>query len=187
MTKFKVLAFDPVTGSALWNSAGIRSPMYVCPSATTFGDVVYAVNGYHGPTVAVRSGGSGDVTATHQLWSVNKGSTVSSPAYHDGHLYWANDQGFAICVNATTGKLVYQERMEPYPKDVYASAIIADGKIYYVSRKHGTYVYAAQPKFQLLAHNVIADDDSVFNASPVVTAKRILLRSDKFLYLIGNK
>jgi outer membrane protein assembly factor BamB len=187
MTKFKVLGFDPVTGEPLWNSAGSKPPMYVCPSATSSEGIIYAVNGYHGPTVAVRSGGRGEVTASHQLWSLKKGSTVSSPVLHGGHLYWVNDQGFAICVDKMTGKLVYQERLEPAPGDVYASALAADGKLYYVSRKNGTYVCAAQPKFQLLAHNVIADDDSVFNASPVVTDKGILLRSDKFLYLIGKR
>jgi outer membrane protein assembly factor BamB len=186
MTKFKLLSFDAATGKPLWNAEGSKPPMYVCPSAITHDGIVYAVNGYHGPAIAIRSGGSGDVTATHQVWSVKKGSSVSSPAYHDGHLYWANDQGFAICVNAATGKVVYQERVEPAPGDIYASATIADGKIYYVSRKKGTYVYAAEPKFRLLAHNVIATDESIFNASPVITDKGLLLRSDKFLYHIAK-
>lgn len=186
ITKFKVLGFDPSTGKALWNSAGIRSPMYVCPSATTADGIVYAVNGYHGPTVAVRPGGRGDVTATHQLWTVNKGSTVSSPVYHNGHLYWANDQGLAICVDAKAGKLIYQERLEPPPGDIYASAVVVDEKIYYVSRKKGTFVVAAKLKFELLAHNTL-DGDSVFNATPAVHRGRLFLRSDKYLYCIGKK
>jgi outer membrane protein assembly factor BamB len=187
VTKSQLLAFEPASGAPLWNSAGSKPPRYICPSATSAGGIVYAVHGYFGPAVAVRSGGRGDVTETQQLWSVKKGSNVSSPAYHEGHLYWANDQGFAICVNASNGRVIYQERIEPQPKDIYASAVVAAGKIYYVSRKNGTYVYAAQPKLQLLAHNVIADDDSVFNASPVVTDKGLLLRSDKYIYLIGSK
>jgi len=187
MTKFKVLGFDPSTGTSLWNSAGIKTPMYVCPSATTADGIIYAVNGYHGPTVAIRPGGRGEVTATHQLWSVNKGSTVSSPVYHNGHLYWANDQGMAICVDAKAGKLVYQERLDPPPRDIYASAVAADGKIYYVSREKGTYVLAAKPKFELLAYNIIESDTSVFNGTPAVGDRQLFLRSDKYIYCIGKK
>ena len=56
-----------------------------------------------------------------------------------------------------------------------------------MSRKQGTYVLAAKPTFELLAHNTIATDSSAFNASPAVTEGRLLLRSDRFLYCIGMK
>ena len=65
--------------------------------------------------------------------------------------------------------------------------MVADGKIYYVSRKKGAFVLPAQPRFEILSHTVIADDDSIFNASPVVAGKGLLLRSDRFLYLVRNK
>jgi len=41
--------------------------------------------------------------------------------------------------------------------------------LYYVSQRNGTYVVAAQPKFELLAHNVFDDDDSRTNASRLLT------------------
>jgi outer membrane protein assembly factor BamB len=82
---------------------------------------------------------------------------------------------------------VYQERLEPRPGRVYASGVCADGKIYYVSRENGAYVLAAQPRFELLAHNQIASDTSVFNATPAISQGKILLRSDSFLYCIDEK
>jgi outer membrane protein assembly factor BamB len=187
ITKEKLLAFEPRTGQPLWNCVGSTPPRYICPSATTHNGIVYAIHGYFGPTVAVRSGGRGDVTGSHQLWSTRKGSNVSSPVYHEGHLYWVNDQGMAFCVNATTGKLVYQERFNPPAGDVYASPIVADGKLYYVSRKNGTFVLAAQPRFEVLSHNQITTDESIFNASPAVSGKGILLRSDRFLYYMAER
>jgi outer membrane protein assembly factor BamB len=187
ITQEKLLAFEPHTGQPLWESAGSSPPRYICPSATALNGIVYAIHGYFGPTVAVRSGGRGDVTATHQLWSVRKGSNVSSPVYHAGHLYWVNDQGIAFCVEAARGKLVYQERFNPTAGDVYASPVAAEGKLYYVSRKNGAFVLAAQPRFEMLSHNQIASDDTVFNASPVISGKGLLLRSDRFLYYIANK
>ncbi len=58
--------------------------------------------------------------------------------------------------------------------------------LYYVSRENGAFVLAAKPQFELLAHNVIETDDSIFNGSPVVSDGQILLRSDEYLYCIGN-
>jgi len=69
---------------------------------------------------------------------------------------------------------------------IYASPVLADGKIYYVSRNDGTYVVAAKPKFKLLAHNVIKSDTSVFNASPAVSDGQLFLRSDQRLYCVGK-
>ena len=71
--------------------------------------------------------------------------------------------------------------------DVYAQPIVADGRIYYVSRDKGTFVLPAKPKFEVLARNALAGDDSIFNGSPVVSGKALLLRSDRFLYCIGEK
>jgi outer membrane protein assembly factor BamB len=143
---------------------------------------------YPGWAVAIRAGGRGDVTATHKIWEIKKGSTVCTPVFYEGHLYWTyEDRGIAVCVNARTGAIVYEERLQPVPKLIYASGVIADGKLYYVSRDKGTYVLAAKPKVELLAHNVIASDTSIFNATPAVHNSRLLLRSDKFLYCVGVK
>jgi hypothetical protein len=45
-------------------------------------------------------------------------------------------------------------------------------------------VIAAQPEFELLAHNVL-DDGTRANASIVVSDNQLLLRNDRHLYCIG--
>lgn len=70
---------------------------------------------------------------------------------------------------------------------LYASPVAADGRIYYVSRQGGTAVLAAKPEFELLAHNRIESNRSVFNASPAVSKGRLYLRSDRRLYCIGTR
>jgi outer membrane protein assembly factor BamB len=149
--------------------------------------VVYAIGGGH-TSLAVRAGGRGDVTRTHVLWRTKKGSNVSSPIYHDGHLYWASESGGVVnCQEAATGKFVYQQRLSPASGLIYASPVLAEGKLYYVSQKGGTYVVAASPKFQLLAHNVFADDKSRTNASVAASDGQLLLRSDQYLYCIDSR
>ncbi|MGI8979922.1 MAG: hypothetical protein ACR2FY_11915 [Pirellulaceae bacterium] len=46
---------------------------------------------------------------------------------------------------------------------------------------------AAKPRYELLAHNVLQSDSSVFNATPAITRGQLLLRSDKYLYCVGKK
>jgi outer membrane protein assembly factor BamB len=183
-TQGRLLAFDPADGKPLWNANGVHR--YVCPSVVADGGIVYAIGGGH-TSLAVRMGGMGDVTDSHGIWRKEKGSNVGSPVYYQGHLYWASDGGGMMCCqNAETGELVYEERLEPRPGRIWSSPVLADGKLYIVSQDKGTYVVAARPEFELLAHNAIADDDSRTNASPAIHRGQLLLRTDKRLYCIGK-
>ena len=180
----RLRSFDPDAGTEFWSAEGIHR--YVCPSVVSHNGVVYAIGG-GSTSLAVRAGGRGDVTQTHGVWRENKGSNVSSPIYHDGHLYWASDSGGVVhCQEAATGKTAYQQRLEPGSGLIYASPILSEGKLYYVSQRNGTYVVAAKPQFELLAHNVFEDDNSRTNASPAVDNGQLLIRSDRNLYCIGR-
>jgi outer membrane protein assembly factor BamB len=180
----RLLAFDPQSGAALWNADGVHR--YVCPTVVSHDDVVYAIGGGH-TSLAVRTGGTGDVTASHSLWRKTKGSNVGSPIYHDGHLYWASDkEGILVCQDAATGETVFQERIEPRPGIIWSSPVLADGRLYVVSQRDGTFVFAAKPSYELLAHNVFAEDGSRTNASPAVSNGQLLLRTDRRLYCIGK-
>jgi outer membrane protein assembly factor BamB len=182
----KVLGLDPATGKELWRCAGV--PDYVCPSVIAHEGVVYVTGGRKPYIVTIRAGGRGDVTATHVLWEAKETPKVATPLYYDGHLYWINQRGVAQCLNAKTGEVVYNERLDIKGKGdkVYASPVVADGKVYYVTRSDGAIVLAAGPKFDQIAKNDLGDT-SVFNATPVpLEGGRLLLRSDRFLYCIGK-
>ena len=180
----RVAGFDPETGKELWSAKGHGG--YVCPSVVVHDGIVYAVGG-GGTSLAIKSGGRGDVTETHVLWRTNKGSNASSPIYHDGYLYWVSEGGGVIHFQeAATGKATTQ-RLMPDAGRIWASPILADGKLYFVSQFKGTYVIAAKPKFELIAHNVFADDKSRSNASIAVSDGQLFLRNDEYLYCIGKR
>jgi outer membrane protein assembly factor BamB len=180
----RLVALNPDSGKEIWHAEGVHR--YVCPSVVHHDGVVYAIGGGH-TSLAVRAGGHGDVSKSNGLWRQNKGSNVSSPIYHNRYIYWASDNGGVVnCQEAASGRFVYQERLKPDSGLIYASPLLADGKIYYVSQHNGTYVVAAKPEFKLLAHNVFADDNSRANASPAISKGRLLLRTDRALYCIGN-
>lgn len=92
---------------------------------------------------------------------------------------------YAFCAEAMTGKIVYEERIERAGQ-VYASPVLAEGRLYYVSRSGRAFVVAAAPRYELLAVNDLGDGGT-FNASPAVAGHRLLLRSDKFLYCLGRE
>jgi outer membrane protein assembly factor BamB len=180
----RVLAFDPDNGKKLWDADGVHR--YVCPSVIAHKGVVYVIGGGHTCT-AIRAGGRGDVTKTNVLWRLEKkGSNVASPVYHEGHLYWAGDSG-VVCQDADTGKIVYDKRLDSNVGRVWASPVLADGKLYYVTQHEGTFVLPAAPKFEVLAHNVFEDDKSRANASIAVSDGQLLLRTDQYLYCIGKR
>lgn len=179
----KVLAFEPLTGDQLW-SCDTDITWYMVPSPIAADGIVYVLGGRSGTAaLAVRAGGRGDVTETHRLWTSNKGSNVTSPVYLDGHLYWMHEKlGIAYCARAETGEQVYEERLNRAGQ-VYASALLADGRLYFLNRSGRTFVLAARPNFELLATNDL-NDGPLFNASPAISGNRLLIRSDKHLYCI---
>jgi outer membrane protein assembly factor BamB len=184
---YRLLAFDPASGKQLWTCQ--TKEHYTAPSVTAHAGVVYLTAGFSAQqTLAVRAGGKDDVTRSELLWKASKGTNVPSPVYHDGHLYCISDtSGIAYCLKAGTGEVVYAKRLEPAPGRIYASPIVADGKIYVVSRGKGVYVLAAKPEYALQVRNTLAGDDSVFNATPAILDGQLLLRSDRYLYCIGKR
>ena len=181
----RLRAFEPSTGRELWNRRSIAAAE-LCPSIVAHQGVIYLLGHPAGQSMAVRAGGRGDVTATHVVWQLNKGSNVSSPVYHEGHLYFAQDSRAQLyCVNAASGQVVWEQPLQPRPDKIYASPILADGRLYFVTRNRGTFVIAAQPEFKRLAHNPPLDP-AAFNGSPAVSDGQIFLRSERALYCIGR-
>ncbi len=181
----KVLGLDPEKGEQLWSCAtGIG--WYMVPSLVTYRDVVYCIGGRTGGALAVRAGGMGDVTSARRLWTLSKGSNVSSPIYHDGRLYWLHENlGILYCAEAATGRVMFEERLENAGQ-FYASPVLAGDRLYCFTRRGAGFVIAAKSTFELLARNDLSDRSS-FDASPAIDGDRLLVRSDKFLYCVSEK
>ena len=180
-----VMGFDPADGKELWRVGGFGD--YVCASVVTHKGIVYVVRtgGKAGSALAIKSGGRGDVSESHVLWRGKGQSLVASPVFYEGKVFWASGNG-TVCLDAETGKEVYRGRLTGGP-NFYASALAADGKIYYTSRFSGTHVVSASAPFKELALNTFADDKSRTNATPIVSDGALLLRTDLNLYCIGTK
>jgi outer membrane protein assembly factor BamB len=181
----KILGMDPKTGKDLW-SCNTDISWYMVPSLVSHEGIIYCVGGRSGGGLAVRAGGKGEVTKSHRVWTIRKGSNVTSPVFHEGHLYWMHENtGTAYCAEAKTGKIVYEERL-PRTDQVYGSAVLADGKVYYLTRSGKTLVVAAKPTFELIATNDFGNRER-YDSSPSIAGGQIFLRSNRHLYCIGKK
>jgi len=182
----EVWGLNPGDGALYWYCTGVRGS--AIPSLVGKGGLAYVVGGGMMGTgsMAIRAGGSGDVTGSRVVWRHSAGSYVPSPVLVGDHLYWVDERGVACCLKADSGKEVYRQRL-PEGGNTYASVVAADGKVYAVTRRSGTFVLPAQPEFKVLAHNRLKSDPTDFNASPAVAGGGLLLRSNRFLYCIGAK
>jgi len=186
-TPGKIIAFNPDDGSELWRA---DSPIdrTVCGSLTELDGVVFAMGGREGRAVAVRTGGSGDVTKTHTVWSGALRSGIGTPIVADGRLYWTST-GIAFCADCKTGKYVFKERIKQKkggrPAGDYASALKVGDKVLLTTRSGSTYILKATADFQQIASNSI-EDEGLFNATPAISDGEIFIRSESKLYCIGE-
>lgn len=184
----EIWGLNPTTGKLNWY-AGTTMTGNVCPSVIVDGDTIYSFGGYRSSgSMAVRAGGKDDVSKTHTLWTSRSSSYVATPILHEEQLYWIDDRGIAYCTSASTGEQIYRERISELEggRPVYASPLLINGKIYVVSRRRGTFVYSPGSEFKLISHNVLAGDDTDFNATPAISDGKLYLRSNQAVYCIGG-
>jgi len=185
----EVWGLDPATGKIRWHASHALTGN-ISPSVLVDGDVAYVFGGFRSAgSLAVRAGGTGDVTKSHVLWTSKASSYVATPLLHEGHLYWIDDRGQAFCSSAKTGEQVYRTRVAEITgggRPVYASPVLADGHLIVASRWSGTLVLPAKPEYAVLGCNRFAADDSDVSGTPAIADGRLYLRSGRFLFCVGT-
>jgi outer membrane protein assembly factor BamB len=181
-----VTGHDLATGRELWRAGGLnpdRDANYrIVASPVVVGDLVLAPTRVK-PLLAIRTGGRGDVSATHRVWSFDSGPDVPTPVTDGTRVYIVTDNGIAWCLDLRTGRALYgPERLKPGTYS--ASPVLADGRIYVTSEDGLTTVLEAGPSFKVLAENAV---DEYTLSSPAISNGQIFLRTDKHLYAIGKR
>lgn len=183
----RVAAFEPKSGKELWTCAGLNPLVYTSTLYDKSKGIVVAMGGFNGKALAVKSGGSDDVTTSRQLWHHPKTKQrIGSGVIHDGHIYIHNDPGIAECFELESGKLVWEERLRgPAAKsDSWSSMVLADGKLYTINQGGDAFVLKASPKFEVLATNSLAETTI---ASLAPSDGEFFIRTYKSLWCIRAK
>jgi len=173
-------AFDPATGKTLWTCQGLNPLVYTSPVYDN--GIVVAMGGYHGNTVAVRTGGSGDVTETHRLWQkVRDDGGIGSGVAKDGNIYYHDSGGVIFCVDMKTGGEHWKARLPGVGKS-WGSLVLAGDHIYSLSQAGDCAIFKATPdRFEEVGVNDLGEET---NSSIAVAKNQIFIRTYEALRCI---
>jgi hypothetical protein len=185
-------SYDPTTGKLLWEMAasGRCATSPVATAKLLFVDSGDRLTGQRGILAAIRPGGSGDIsppgsetTSDFVAWSANfNGHPVASPIVVNDCLFMLTQQaGIVTCTDANTGKQHYRQRL-PGAAGLTASPWSSGDKIFCLDQTGQTFILAAEPKYQLLGTNKLAEE--MFWASPAPCNESLFLRGLDHIYCI---
>ena len=136
--------------------------------------------------LAIRLGGSGDMTDKSVKWKFHRGiPQLPSPLIYENVLYMVNDGGGRVTMlDPDKGELLVQGRLPGSTDNFYASPVAGDGKVFISSEKGKVFVLPPGPKLEPIAVNDLGDN---IYATPALVDGRIYLRTLNTLYCFGRK
>jgi outer membrane protein assembly factor BamB len=185
-----VTAYDPRSGDKNWQYdwSFPKRPLRTVASPVLSDPGLIIVNSGDGggdrQTVAITPGDKGGAKPG-LAWDSKKEKVMPYvPCFlsRGDHLYWVSDNGYAGCTETRTGASVWYERLPG--ADITASPILVDGKVYAANERGDVFVFAAEPKFKLLAKNSLGEG---VMATPAVADGKLYIRGKTYLYCIGKK
>ena len=184
-----VTGHDSETGKEIWRAAGLnpgrRGNYRIVGSPVVVDGMVYAPTRKK-PLLALRTGGTGDVTETNLVWKWEGAGApdVPTPVCDGKYFYMVDDRGLVTCLDAKTGTLIWGPERTAQGV-VSSSPILADQKLYILNENGVTTVITAGPEFKVLATNEL--DGSYTLSSPAVAGNHLIIRTGTHLYCIGAK
>ncbi len=183
-------AYDLRSGREIWRlSRGGNTP--VATPVTGLG-LVFLTSAQLpiSPIYGIRETAKGDLTASAEgsaqdpiAWKYDReGAYMQTPIVYDQLLYVGRIIGVVNAFEARTGRHVYRARLG-VGAGFTASAVAADGKLYYTSEDGEVFVVRAGRQFEVLARNSL---DEVTLASPAVSEGTLYFRTRHHLVAIGG-
>ncbi len=180
-----IVAYDPATGRELWRTKGVESNAIHTP-LVGHGLVIVTAGYPERRVIAIRPGGSGDITGTDRIaWRYDRGTGyVVSPILYGDHVYLVSDKGILTCLDARTGAVKYEGGRVPVPATFMASPVAYDGRILLTSVDGDTFVVKAGPEHRILRTNSVGEPAA---STPAVSQGRVLIRGATHLFCIGRR
>jgi outer membrane protein assembly factor BamB len=129
---------------------------------------------------AIRLSGRGNVTATNVIWKYHRSiPQLPSVVAYRGDLYMINDSGVLTILEATTGKVRKQFRLNAVSASYFASPVAGDGKVIFVSNDGMVTMLTADGEYDVISR---AQFDETTYATPAISEGRVYLRTASRLY-----
>lgn len=158
-----VRAYEVETGKKLWefdtnpkDSVWPKTRNEIISTPIIYDNKVYIANGQdpeHGEGVGhlycIDATKRGDLTTAGVVWHFDKiRRSISTGALHQGLLYYPDFSGFLHCIDAKTGKELWQHDMFAA---IWGSPLVADGKVYLGDEDGDVVILEAGPEKKLIA------------------------------------
>lgn len=184
--------YDLATGKEIWRMTGggdIPVPTPITSHGLVF---ITSAHGKLSPIYAVRPTAVGDITLkegetsnAHIAWSyLRDGGYMQTPIAYGDVLYVCRDNGVLSAFDARTGQRHYQSRLGDGKTGFTASAVAADGRVYFTSEDGDVYVVKAGPTFEVIATNPLGE---VAMATPAISEGALFFRTRGHLVAIAER
>lgn len=181
---------DADTGNELWRFGGWNpthnNTWRMIPSPLPFGDRIVICTARGNRLVAVKAGGAGDISGTHQAWDIDSISTdIAIPLHYRGGLFVLHgDRKILARLDPATGAIVWQGEVDSRTV-LRGSPTAADGKIYCLNESGDVCVFATDT-FRLLSRSALGGD-GVSRASIALADRLVLVRAGDRLHAFGQR
>jgi outer membrane protein assembly factor BamB len=183
--------YDLATGKEIWRMTGggdIPVPTPIAAHGLVF---ITNAHGKLSPIYAIKPTAVGDITLregetsnAHIAWSyMRDGGYMQTPIVYGDILYVCRDNGVLSAFDARTGQRHYQSRLGDGKTGFSASAVAADGRLYFTSEDGDVYVVKAGPAYELLATNPLGE---VAMATPAISEGMLFFRTRGHLLAIAQ-
>lgn len=179
--------YDFQTGEEIWSATGMT--VNTIPTPVHRDGIVYLTSGYRGNLMqAVHlAKAKGPINDTDAIaWTFERHTPyVPSPVLIDDRICFIKHfRNIFTCLNSTSGEVVYTEKRLEGITNVYASPVVAAGRIYIFAKDGKSIVLDGGGEYKVLATHAL--DDRI-NASPAIAGDEIFVRSDRYLYAISEQ
>ena len=174
-----VYSYDPENGKELWKAE--HRGWSIAPRPVYGEGLVFTMIDRDRPEMwAINPNGSGDITETHIEWKETKRMPPrASPIIIKGLLFVVDRNGYISCIEAKTGKSIWQKRMKGR---FSASPILANNLIYFFNEDTVCTIIKPTRELEIVAENKLSSDKLM--ATPAFDENSIYIRTENNLYRI---
>lgn len=174
-----VFSYDPKNGKELWKAR--HRGWSIAPRPVYGQGLVFTLIDRDRPELwAIKPDGDSDITDSHVVWKSSKRMPPRASPLIVGELLFVVDRnGYISCIEAKTGKLIWQERMKG---SFSASPIHTKDLIYFFNEETLCTIIKPKRKLEIVATNKLTEGQLM--ATPAVDENSIYIRTAKFLYRI---
>ncbi len=178
-----VSAIDPANGAVQWELPGVFDKRVVCSPIIAAGLIIGACGSGGGGNfvAAVRPAEPAKQAKPEIVYKITHSAPyVPTSISMENRLFLWGDGGIVSCVNASTGEIKWQERVDG---NYFSSPVWVDGRLFGISTRGVVVVLDASDQFKVLARNALGEEAE---STPAIAKGRMYIHTLKHLVSIGG-